>query len=161
MKEWMIGVVITIFFTSIISLILPVGKLNATIKSIFSFLIILVIIQPLFNLRHNASFDFSNIFNENSVYVQTDYLEFINEKEIEAHKEKCIELLEEKGVYDAKIDIFYKTTNYYEILIEKVAINLQNSVIKADKEHIDILEQVKDVVCGYFSIEKNLVIIYE
>ena len=49
-----------------------------------------------------------------------------------------------------------------QIKIKQVVINLKNSVIKSQVEHIDIIEQAIKSVADYLMIDKNIIrVVYE
>lgn len=160
MKEWVISVTVTVFSTSVISLILPSGKLSKYIKSIFSLIMVFVILQPVFKLR-DVKFDFEAVFNESEFVYQSDYLDYVNNKKIENYKENCVILLKDIGVENFETDIIFSVNETSEIIVEKVVINLQNSVINSDKDHIDIIVDVKNVISEYFKISVCNVVVYE
>ena len=39
--------------------------------------------------------------------------------------------------------------------------DIKKAVIKLDKQHIDIIEQIKTLVANSFNVEKNCVVVYE
>ena len=149
MKEWVISVTVTVFSTSVISLILPSGKLSKYIKSVFSLIMVFVILQPVFKLK-DVKFDFQAVFNESEFVYQSDYF-----------KENCVILLKDIGVENFETGIIFSVNEISEIIVEKVVINLQNSVINSDKDHIDIIVGIKSVISEYLKIDDDAVVIYE
>ena len=76
-------------------------------------------------------------------------------------KEKCVEIAKENTIFDAGFDVIYTIDDDYNLSISKIIINLSNSVIKLDKEHIDIIEKVKDEISSRVGIDDKLIEVYE
>lgn len=160
MKEWVISVTVAAFSTSVISLILPNGKLSKYIKSVFSLIMVFVVLQPVFKLK-NIEVDFDKMFNNSEYTFQMDYLDYFNNKKIEIYKENCSTIIRDNGVDAFEIEIIYSINDFSELIVEKVVINLKNSVINSDKDHIDIIVGIKNVISKYLNINSNAVVVYE
>ena len=65
--------------------------------------------------------------------------------------------LEDIGVIDSIVKIDYVITNTFSYSIKNVFINLEKSVIKSDKEHIDIIEEIKKIVSNLLLIGDELI----
>ena len=116
MSSWVLSITSIVILTSIISMILPEGRLNKSIKSIFSLLVVLVIIQPFFTLT-GKDIDFDTIFSENNITLQVDYLEYIQSQKITNYQNNCQKILKNYGIDSASVDINY-TVNNKQINIE-------------------------------------------
>lgn len=160
MREWILSVGTTIIFASIISIIIPEGKMNSYIKSILSILVILVIIKPMLTTTIN-DYDFDKILNQDVVVLQDDFLNYTNDKKIQNIIKKCKIIINEIGIENPVVNIDYFVEENNQITIKEAKINLRNSVIISDKEHIDIIEDVKTVISDYLNIASYKVIIYE
>jgi hypothetical protein len=140
-------------------LILPEGKTSKTIKSVVSLLLVVVIVQPILRLK-DANFSLGQVFDE-EVVLQNDYLEYIHFKKVEHYEKTCISLLEKLGVYQAEVDVIYEIDDNNEINLKKIQINLKNSVIKSDKDHIDIIDEAKLLIKNTFKIDEAQIDINE
>lgn len=160
MKEWALKILISVLILSSISIILPTGKLSSYIKYVFAIILIPIVIEPVLMIKNN-NFDFNMVFNETEVQVQNDYLDYISEQKINEYNSRLNVLLNNLGVLGAKVDLLYNIDENYIIHIKKVCIDLTNSVINSDKEHIDIIETIKTAYSEYLHIDKDEVIIYE
>ncbi len=160
MKEWVISVTVAAFSTSVISLILPNGKLSKYIKSVFSLIMVFVVLQPIFKLK-NVEVDFDKVFNDSEYTFQTDYLDYFNNKKIEIYKENCSEIIKDYCIDVFEIDVIYSISDFSELIVEKVVINLKNSVINSDKDHIDIIVGIKNAISKYLNINSDAVVVYE
>ena len=65
MKNWVLSVITTVFIISLIALILPNGKLSKHVKNTLSFIVVLVIVSPIINLKNIEVIndDLNNIAN--------------------------------------------------------------------------------------------------
>ncbi len=160
MKNWALSIVVVVFSITIISMLFPNGKTGKFIKSIFGLILIIVVLNPLTNLDlDNLSVD--EFLATKDTILQNDYLTFIDENEIESHKKNCLKTLENMGIKNAQIDIDWENDKNFNLKITKVSINLRNAVIKSDKEHIVIIENVKNLILDYFNIDFDKLVIYE
>ncbi len=160
MKNWIFNIIFTVFLVSIITLIIPSGKLKKNVQNTFALIIMIVIIQP-FSIIKKNQVNFDYIFEMQDFYVQTEYLDYINSKNIESLKKNCVKILEDNGVFNAEIEIICSSEEDNALLIENILINLRNSVIKSDKDHIDIIEGVKTDIASYLLFHESQVVIYE
>ena len=160
MKDWIISVITVVLITSIICLILPQGKMGKYVKNIFSILTMLVIIKPIISLKEK-DFNFEQAISANNIVLQHDYIEYINNKRIDEYKENCLKIIENKGVKNSMVSIDYLIEENENIKITYVQINLQNSVIISDKQHIDIKEEMITDIATYLNVKKSVVTIYD
>ena len=150
MKEWIISIGVVILFTVIAIYIIPDGKLGKYIKGIFSVLIIFVIIKPIFNVDIDK---FIYQFEENkTVNIQNNYIDYIYKKRTENYKVQIVKSIEDIGVFGSIVKIDYEITNTFDYRVKNVSINLVNSVIKSDKEHIVIIEEIKEIISNLLLI---------
>ena len=163
MKEWILSVAAIIILVEIISIILPDGKMNKYIRGTFSFLIILVILQPIinFNFDKYSKFSFSNDEQENNIEYQDEYLGVVFENKVKILESDVDKILTQFGIFDAIVKIKYDIDDMKNLNVTNVEINLENAVINSDKEHINIIEQAKDGVANYLSVDKGVVNFYE
>ena len=160
-RNWLLSVGAMILLTAVITLIIPHGRLGKLIKSVFALLSILVIIQPLVNLKNgNADFTVPSITEGNEIVLQQDYLQYIVEKRNQAKEETCEDILNKNGIEGAVVDIEFITDNKASYEIKKVTVNLENSVIISDKEHIDIIEIALAEIADYLDTEREVIELY-
>lgn len=160
MKSWVLSIVIVVFSITAISMLFPNGKTGKFIKSIFSLILILVALNPLDNLN------FSNLIRndfyvDDDIYLQSDYIDFINKNKVNYYIKNCNLILEELGVFNSEINILFSDEENFKSKITKVIINLKNAVIKSDKEHIVIIENVKSRILEYLNLDSSGLMIYE
>ncbi len=160
MKDWIISIVAVVLITSILSLILPQGKMGKYIKNIFSLLTMFVMIKPIIYVKE-GNFNYEQIIGANEIVLQDGFLEFVYNKRIEEYEENCNKIIEEIGVKGAGVNINFNINKNQDIDIYSVQINLKNSVIILDKPHINIKEEIIADIASCLNVNKDLVMIYE
>ncbi len=156
MSTWVINVGTVIVITTVAGFLVPDGKLGKYVKGIFSLLVLLVMIKPIFSINIDE-IEFSDLFSGKEISYQEDYLDYIYSKNNANCQEKVNNLLKNISVENADVKIYHLITNDYEFQISKVTINLKNAVINSDKEHIDIIDEIKKSVSNSLSIDYNSV----
>lgn len=91
LKGWIISVVTTVIFITIIEIILPSGSIKKYVKLATGLLIMLVILSPIFKLINNSSSLEEQILSYSSSIA--DYKEVDTKKAQEEFKEKTKETL--------------------------------------------------------------------
>ena len=102
--------------------------------------------------------DFENYNTE--VALQENYLSHVNQLSIKQIETNCEELLEFYGVKRAEVNVDYTIGENRQIKYLKVYINLENAVIISEKEHIDIIDEIKKIISEYLQINKTDLVIY-
>ncbi len=165
-KTWILSIAGIIILSAMLSLILPEGKAGKLIKSILALLVILVIIKPLFSIFSGGEVSFTPE-NQTIVTEQQNFIDYINGKKIESYKTNTEQILKNHDVYDAQIEIIVLTDNEItndtngEPIIQKIIIDLKNSVIKSDSPHKYIIKDLKNDLAEYFSLSQEKIEIYE
>ena len=160
MKEWSIQIVGVVILTTIISILLPNNSCSKFIKSIFSTIIIFVLIQPVFNfIKTGVLFtDFS--FNNEIIYQQ-DFITKYSDLKINNYEENCLKILNNNGINDAKIKINYAFDKNYQIKISNVEIFISNTVINEVEKHKYIIEKTINEISTLLNIKNENIVIYE
>jgi len=68
-SSWLLSIAGVIILSVLAEFVLPDGQMNKYIKTIFSFVILLVIVMPLPKV-FGKDFDFSNIFQKKKMYCK-------------------------------------------------------------------------------------------
>lgn len=160
MKEWLLSICVVILLTAVISLILPEGRIGAYIKSFFSIIVVLVVVSPIMKIK-DLNYNFSDVVNIDNVIYQEDFLRFVNKEKIKSLESDCVKLIDKCGVKNSKVNIDYLVNSEYLYSIEKVKIFLDNAVIKSDKEHINIIEEISNAVAERLNISLESIFVYE
>ncbi|WP_159433575.1 stage III sporulation protein AF [Proteiniborus sp. DW1] len=119
MKNWIINIVVTIFFIAFIEILLPNSNMKKYINMILGLLIIIVLINPIIKFMNNdINIDrevFYNLQSYNTFKVEreTKYIETQNQQIIEVYKEKI----------EREISEFVRDDIDYSVLDVNVSIN--------------------------------------
>ena len=141
-------------------MIIPEGKMEKFIKYYFSLIILIVIITPLINIKNNGiNFDYK--LNGNDIILQENYLEYVYELRINTYKKQCEKIAESCGVKNVVFEFEYIIDEKKEFMLNKIYLNFKNAVIISDKEHINIIEDVKQSVAKQFLLDESKIIIYD
>ena len=160
MKEWVLSVCGIVILTVVLYMILPSGKLNKAIKSVFSIMCLSVLIKPVFVLK-DADFNVSDLISTSEIYYQNDYLDFtLKQKELSLENE-IYSILVQSGIKCKNVDVELKYEDDLSVSTKKVIVRIERKVINQNYENIDILGLVFDRLSFHVITDKNLIEIYE
>ena len=162
MKEWLIGVISVLIVISLLSILIPKGKLSPLINSVMSVIFLLTVFAPFISGKALVSnvFDFTE-YENGQVSLQENYLYYTAEKESGIKKTKCLKKLEEYGINDVSFEIEYSKGEYENYKIKKVKVFYDGTVIKEKDEHIDIIRKINSAVTECFGKDDLTVELYE
>ena len=127
-----------------------------------SIMVLTVFIKPI-TLFMNSDLEF-DIFNDGqSIVLQNEYLEYVAKNKINSYKDICTKILEDNGILNGDVYFEYVFNQENFIEITKVYLNLSKAVIISDKEHIDIINKIKNEISKNIFLKLNGVefVIYE
>lgn len=156
MKEYVLSIIVSILLVSIASIILPDGKMAKFTKSIFSIIIIIIIITPAINLLKNESFNGFEFESDFAFSEDEDYLDYVYYKRVENLSATTESLLKSDN-YETDVEIIYDISNY-QIVIKKINVNFNFDGISEDDKHI-IISVIKQTVSEYLNVDKEIVIV--
>lgn len=158
MKEWIVSIGVVVIILSIISLLIPDGKMGKYVKCVFSLLIVFVVLKPIVFIGEGDQI-FTNDYDGVQVETtyQEEYLSYIKQKKIYELEKNCEKLMENHTIFNSKIKVVCQNDSLLDFSIKKVEINLQNAVIKSNKEHIDIIEEAVNSLAEYLDVSKTIV----
>lgn len=155
-STWVLSIAGISILSVLVDLFLPEGETDSHIKTVFNFVIILVIIAPLPTL-FKTNINVGDYLGSNDIVIQEDFVYQLNKNKINNLEKSIEKSLNNKGMTQIEIyisaDIF--TTS---MKIESVYVDLSNLVIKPDNKHIDIQKEVVLIVKTYINIEKEKII---
>lgn len=159
MSGWLISVFTAVFVVSVLSILLPEGRLSKFVKPLISLVVIIIIIAPIVN---SGGYDLQSLTTGGrDVKVDADFLEYISRSKIDAYRENCVKIAEKNSINGSEILIQYTVDDNFAINIYGVSVNLKNAVITTDEEHIVILQRLKDDIAAYLKLKETEVNIYE
>lgn len=158
-SSWILSICGICIVSVLIDTILPNGKTNKYIKSIFAFIVIFIIISPLPAL-FNRDFDMDSILSENEFILQEDYIYQLNRSRLEHYEETIETAIKNRGLNGVKICI---SANIFDVnmKIDAIFVDLFNLVINEDMSHINTNEVVVECILKCLNIEKEKIIFNE
>ena len=159
MTGWLISVFTTVFVVSVLSILLPEGRLSKFAKPLISLVVIIIVIAPLTNSETYTE-SFTKISNA-EIKTDADFLGYVNRSKIDLYTKNCVKIAEKNGINGSEILIEYNIDDDFAINIFAVSINLKNAVISSNDEHIVILQRLSNEIGDYLGIGAAGVKIYE
>lgn len=161
-SAWILSIAGVICLSVVVELILPEGQMNKYIKSIFSFIIIFVIILPLPKLL-GSKFDFSNIFEYSQIEIDDDYLAQVNLDKLNKLQSEIEEDITKQGYENVKV---YINGNIFDnaMQISSIKVDLSNLVITENAEHKSIQKikkHITSIICEHVKIGEEEVLYAE
>ena len=161
-SAWIMSITGIICLSVLVELILPNGQMNKYIKGIFSFIILLVIISPIPKLLHKE-FDYTNMFGNNEIQVQEDYIYQINLDKISAIQNNINDEIVSYGYCNvvARIDsdIFDSTISFKAVYVDLSQLNISKEAVHTNI--IDIKKDILKIVTSLTNLENERVVFNE
>ncbi len=155
MTEWILSLIGMAFLGVVIETILPNGKLNTFIKSVFALFLLFVIVKPLpkiFNKDLSINTDYN--YEEDS-----NFLINLNQKKLENYEISILNQLKNEGISNVNIEFEADTTSS-DLKIQKVYIDICNIVLNNSDKHINITDTILKIVTNTLNVSNKEVIIY-
>ena len=159
-STWVLSIVGIIILSILVDLILPSGKTSSFIKNIFGYLIIVVILSPVFTFFTSKDFSVNDLFDKENVQIQDGFVASVNRQFLD-NAEKAIEkACEEEGFRFVEVgieaDIFEN-----QLIINQISVNLKFVVIDDKAKNKNIKTSILEIVQDNIKIEKEIVVFYE
>lgn len=157
---WVLCIVGIVILSVVVDLIIPTGTTSKFIKNIFAFVIVVVILSPVISFLTNKNVDINDIFTEDSIVIQEEFLSSINQKLLNKIEEDIETQIDELGITNVQIGL--KADIFAEILcIEEVSVNLKKAVIDEKAKHINIKTSIIEIIKDKIDILKENIVFYE
>lgn len=156
---WILSILGVVIIGVIIDLVLPSGKMNKYVRSIFSAVTVLIIVLPLPNLFKNGCNTDSFLYNTD-VPLQQNYIDYTARMKENALLRGLYAALKEDGITASEIKIEGDFTQVVPV-IEKVSVNLSQVVIVGQSEHINKYKLIQSKVSEYLAVDEDIILIYE
>ncbi len=155
-SAWILSIAGVSVLSILIDLFLPSGQTNGYIKTIFNYVIVFIIIAPLPALIE-SDIDTSNIFTETEIVLQEDYIYQLNRDKLTMLEKGIESTLDSKGLKN--VDISISADIFTTVMkIDTIYVDFSNLVIVDNEEHIDIENEVVDVIISFVDIEKENIV---
>ena len=158
MAKWIISVLTAVIISYIVDLLLTNNKLQKAVRYVLSTLTLLIVVTPIHSLLSGNGFD-TNLVFDYKITIDQEYLDFVMEQKLKILSNNAEKILESKGIANAKVKIIGDNKDG-EITITVVEINLSESVIDENIQHINSNDLAKEIILDYLQVEESAVVCY-
>lgn len=144
-----------LFIGSIITLIIPDGKMGKLISYSLYFLTIFSFISPLVS-SFNNEVNFEMGSNEN-IYISHEYVNTVINQKQYFIEEEIGYLIRDFKIEEFSVNADVEINDDNEIIIEKITIEIDKKVIQNQSQHIDIIDLIINKISEELRIDKNLI----
>ncbi len=142
MKGYILSILGVVVVGILVDVIIPSGKMNKFIKSVYSIFVVLIIISPIIKL-FNKHKDFN--FNYNDYTISQPLLNYINKQKLTAYKNDIISALNNEGLTGVDLEFNYSLEND-KLILNSCTVNLKNLSISSNFTHTNKYEFISKVV---------------
>lgn len=156
-SSWVLSIAGISVIGVLVELILPSGQTKKYVKGVFAFVVVMVIITPLPKL-FGSNFQVDDIFEEDAIIIQEDFVYQINRERLEKIEEMIESDLKEEGFEHVTVKI---NANIFTVnmSIDAVFVDLTNLVITENAKHKNTNDTIINSVLKYVNVNKSDIII--
>ena len=144
-----------LFIGSIITLLIPDGKLGKLISYSLYFLTIFSFISPLVNsFSKDLNLEINSIENN---YVSQGYVNSVINQKQNFIEDEIGYIIRGFGIGEYKVNSIVNFNNEKVFIIEKVSIEINKKVIENQSQHIDNIDLIINKISQDMMINKNLI----
>lgn len=141
----------------LIDIIVPTGKINKYIKSIFAIFVVAVILMPV--VKFIAKSDEITI-NYTDYEIEQNLMNYIFSSRVTAYENEIIEVLENNGLSNIDIKINY-SINSNELSLNSCEVNLKNMTSSNIDSHNNRYEFIAETIKEITNLTDEVIIFYE
>ena len=141
----------------LIDIIVPTGKINKYIKSIFAIFVVAVILMPV--VKFIAKSDEITI-NYTDYEIEQNLMDYIFSSRVTAYENEIIEVLENNGLSNIDIKINY-SINSNELSLNSCEVNLKNMTSSNIEMHNNRYEFIAETIKEITNLTYEVIIFYE
>lgn len=141
----------------LIDIIVPTGKINKYIKSIFAIFVVAVILMPV--VKFIAKSDEITI-NYTDYEIEQNLMDYIFSSSVTAYENEIIEVLENNGLSNIDIKINY-SINSNELSLNSCEVNLKNMTSSNIDSHNNRYEFIAETIKEITNLTDEVIIFYE
>ena len=141
----------------LIDIIVPTGKINKYIKSIFAIFVVAVILMPV--VKFIAKSDDITI-NYTDYEIEQNLMNYIFSSRVTAYENEIIEVLENNGLSNIDIKINY-SINSNELSLNSCEVDLKNMTSSNIEMHNNRYEFIAETIKEITNLTDEVIIFYE
>lgn len=154
-SSWILSIAGVCVLSVIVDLFVSEGQTASHIKTVFNYVIILVILAPLPSLIKN-DVNVGDFINKEEIILQEDFIYQLNNNKLLKLEQDIESDLSEKGF--TQIEISISADIFASVMqVEAVFVDLSNMVIIENGRNINIEKEVTEIILKYVDIEKEKV----
>ncbi len=142
MKAYILAILGVVVVGILVDIIIPSGKINKFIKSIYSIFVVMVILNPIIKFFNNHS-DFN--FNYNEYQVVEPLLNYLTKQKINAYTSDIKNTLNDAGLKNVDITFDYSLQDD-KLILNSCQINLKKLETSSNFQHNNKYEFIIKVV---------------
>lgn len=155
LSGWVLSIAGVVLLGTVIDLLLTKSRLKTFIRSVFASVAVLVIVTPIPSFIKSG---FDADFTWGDVELDSGYLSYVEHYKLNTLARAVEKVLEQEGLAGAKVTVDGEVDG--EILVREVTINLSETVIAGESEHINKYAEVRKQVAGYLGVGEDKVRVY-
>lgn len=158
MNKWVLSIGFLAILSSVLTIILPNGKMEKCVKGVFATLFTFIVINPFFNFDNNGwTFNFTN--NDYEITYQEEYLNNVaNQKEL-IIKENCQNILKYYGINNVTISIDYTVDKNGQTIIEKIIFDATSLEYLGEEDSIIAMDKALLSIKSYLNLDLDKLVV--
>lgn len=157
---WILSILGVVILGVLVDIIVPEGRINKYIKSVFTIFTVFVVFMPIANAL-NGGIDLSGlIYNETAGEIDYEFLDKTKTSMENQLALMCEKALEDGGFLECDVTIYLNLLES-EFSVDKVEINLEDLVISTNIPHINKYTEIKAIIKNTISVTEENIILYE
>lgn len=155
---WIMSILGIVVLGTTVDLLMTKSRMKNIIRSVFATVSVLVIITPLPSLiRNGVDISFSDMLGQ--IELDTNFLDYADKMKINTMKAAIESALENDGISGVKVELTAEVHDN-EITVQRVVIDLSDSVIKDNLANINKYEFIKERVKSFTNNQEVEIIIH-
>ena len=155
---WIMSILGIVVLGTTVDLLMTKSRMKNIIRSVFATVSVLVIITPLPSLiRNGVDISFSDMLGQ--IELDTNFLDYADKMKIHTMKAAIESALENDGISGVKVELTAEVHDN-EITVQRVVIDLSDSVIKDNLANINKYEFIKERVKSFTNNKEVEIIIH-
>ena len=154
MSTWILSIVGIAFLGVMIDVVSPSGAINKFIKSIFSVLVLFVLVSPIKNLLTKSEIDINQVSNE--LIEDKNFLFNYNQNLASSYENRIEDRLNQEEINGVDVVILLDLTKD-EFEIQEVSVYIQNLVLTDKITHKNKYEKIKEAITSVLNVSKEIV----
>ena len=151
MTAWIFSIIGIIFLGVMLEIVIPDGKTNSFIKSIYSIILMFVIVNPIIKIFNKDTLDLS------SINIVENNQDIITEQKLTEIKFLIERHLLDNGIMGVDVEVKGYSTNK-DIIISEINVDISNIGILEKDEHINKYKLITMLIKEKVEVdEKNII----